>query len=140
AAWTAASAKGDRFRRGPAAHWAPTTLAAVVSAYGRWIGHLAEVEPAALAEGPDDRITEHRLTRYLAHLAETAGSVGQHMYLEKLREAVRVMFPGSVPEHLTPLVAHLASERRPRSKADRVVATPRLIALGMKLMKRAVGP
>ena len=140
AAWTAATANGDRFRRGPAAHWAPTTQAAAVSAYGRWLGYLAELEPSALTEHAAERITEARLDRYLAHLAETAGSVGQHAYLDKLRQAVRVMFAGSVPEHLTAIVAYLASERRPRSKAERIVATPRLIKLGTKLMKQALGP
>jgi integrase len=50
------------------------------------------------------------------------------------------MFPGREPEHLTGIVAHLASERRPRSKAERIVATPRLIKLGIKLMKQAVAP
>jgi site-specific recombinase XerD len=111
-----------------------------VSAYGRWLGHLTEVEPSALTEHAAERITEARLARYLAHLAETAGSMGQHMYFQKLRASVRVMFPGSVPEHLTALVAHLASERRPRSKAERIVATPRLIKFGNKLMKQALGP
>jgi integrase len=66
--------------------------------------------------------------------------MGQHIYFEKLREAIWVMFPGRVPEHLTGIVAHLASDRRPRSKAERIVATPRLIKLGIKLMKQAVAP
>ena len=138
--WTAATSNGDRFHRGPAAHWAPTTRAAVVAAYGRWIGHLAEAEPSALSERAVERLTEDRLVRYLAHLAETAGSMGQHMYFEKLRQAVRAMFPGRVPEHLTLATARLASERRARSKAERVVATPRLVALGLKLMKAALKP
>jgi hypothetical protein len=138
--WTAAIARENPFRRGAASRWAPTTRAAVVAAYGRWIGHLADCEPSALAERAIDRLTEDRLMRYLAHLAETAGSVGQHMYLEKLREAVRVMFPGRVPEHLSGIVARLGSERRPRSKAERIVTTPRLVALGTRLMKGAFGP
>lgn len=64
-AWSAAISKGNRFRRGPASHWAPTTRAAVVAAYGRWIGHLAEAESPALAEGAVERLTEQRLTRYV---------------------------------------------------------------------------
>jgi integrase/recombinase XerD len=137
-AWSAAILKEDRFRRGPASHWAPTTHAAVVAAYGRWIGHLAETEPTALAECAVERVTEQRLTGYVNHLAKTAGSVGQHVYLEKLRRAIRVMFPGRVPEPLSRIVARLASECRPRSKAHRMVTTPRLITLGVNLMKGAM--
>ena len=139
-AWTTAIAKGDRFRRGAAAHWAPTTRAAVVSTYGRWLGYLDEAAPAALAEGAVERVTQERLICYVGHLAETAGSMGQHMYVEKLREAIRVMFPGRTPDHLNLMVAQLASERQPRSRAALIVTTPRLIALGIKLMKGAAGP
>jgi len=137
--WAAANAKGNIFRRGPAAHWAPTTCAAVAAAYGRWVGFLAESEPAALAEHPVDRLTEDRLARYRDHLAETAGSMGQHMYFAKLRDAIRVMSPGQVPHHLLRMVALLQRERRPRSKTERIVTTPRLIGLGIKLMKGAIG-
>jgi len=140
AAWSAAISKEDRFRRGPAAHWAPTTRAAVIAAYGRWIGYLAETEPTAVAECAAQRLTEQRLIGYVNHLAQTAGSVGQHSYLEKLSATIRVTFLGKVPEPLPRIVARLASECRPRSKADRIVTTPRLIALGMKLMKGAMRP
>src|SRR5438105_2184376 len=58
----AAFAKEDRFHRGPAAHWAPTTRRAVEVAYARWLGFLVLYAPAALAEHPVKRLTEDRLT------------------------------------------------------------------------------
>jgi hypothetical protein len=138
-AWAAATAEGDIFEcRGAAAHWAETTRNAVIAAYGRWLGFLAVCEPSALAEEPVQRLTDKRLARYLDHLAQTAGTVGQWAYFAHLRDAVRVMFPGEIPQILSRLVARLERECQPRSKAMRIVATPRLIELGEKLMSNAV--
>jgi integrase/recombinase XerD len=138
-AWAGAIAEGDIFDgRGAAAHWAETTRNAVIAAYGRWLGFLAGCEPPALAEEPVRRVTGSRLARYLDHLAPTTGTVGRHAYFAHLRDAVRVMFPGNIPQILSRLVAGLEHECQPRSKAARIVATPRLIALGEKLMSDAV--
>jgi integrase/recombinase XerD len=133
----AACAKGRRFHRGPAADWAPTTRAAVFAAYGRFLGYVAKYEPEALAEDPVERLTADRLVRYHDHLAESAGPNGQHMYFAALRNAVRVMFPGRVPDHLSQMVAWLASERRP-PRAKPWVMTPQLTALGLKLMEQSI--
>lgn len=139
-AWTGATAEGDIFDgRGPAAHWAGTTRNAVIAAYGRWLGYLAVCEPSALAEHPVQRLTSDRLAHYLEHLAQTAGTVGRHAYFAHLRDAVRVMFPGKIPQILSQLVARLERACQPRSKATRIVATPRLIAMGKKLMRDAAG-
>jgi integrase/recombinase XerD len=139
-AWAEAIADGDIFDgRGPAAQWAKTTQDAAIAAYGRWLGFIATSEPLALAAHPVDRLTVERLAHYLDHLAETAGTVGRHMFLAKLRDAMRVMFPAKMPPHLPRLVAGLERECQPRSLAARVVTTPRLTALSKKLMKKAVG-
>jgi integrase/recombinase XerD len=139
-AWTEAVAEGDIFDGlGPAARWAGSTRSAVIAAYGRWLSFLAVSEPPTLAVPPVERLTQDRLTRYLDHLAETAGTVGQHMFFAKLRDAVRVMFPGKVPQHLSKLVARLERQCQPRSKAARIVMTTRLTALGIELMKGAIG-
>ena len=137
-AWERALAEGDIFNgRGEAAHWAETTRDAVIAAYGRWLGFIAASEPLGLAAHPVDRLTAERLARYLDHLAETAGTVGRHMFLAKLRDAIRVMLPGEVPPHLSRLVGRLERECQPRSLAARVVTTPRLTALSKQLMRQA---
>ena len=81
----------------------------VTEAVGRWLGFLHRFEPSALAEPPLDRVTEDRLTNYVAHLAETVESVGRHLYLSRLQKAFRVMFQGAVPDILMSLVAQLKS-------------------------------
>jgi integrase len=89
-----------------------------------------------LAEHPLERLTEDRLTRYVDHLAQTVGSVGRYVYLEQLQRALRVMFPGRAPEVLKHVAAQLRRECRPQPK--RWVMTPRLTALGKKLIEEAV--
>src|SRR5262249_27837073 len=129
-AWTEAISEGDVFDgRGPAAHWAATTRYSVMAAYGRFLAFLAASEPSTLVEAPAKRLTEDRLAGYLSHLAETSGTGGQHMFFAKLRDAVRVMFPDSLPQHLSRLAARLEREYQPRSLAARIVTTPRLTAL-----------
>jgi integrase/recombinase XerD len=132
----AAFAKDSRFRRGPAAHWAPGTRHGVTKAVGRWLGFLALFEPSSLAEPPLDRVTEDRLTQYVAHLSETVGSVGRYIYLRNLQKAFRVMFQGKVPEILISLVAQSKREYRPRPKAW--VATQLLSALGKEMMYESI--
>src|SRR5262245_43934327 len=90
-------------------------------------------EPATLAELPLDRVTEDRLTRYVAHLSETVGSVGRHLYLRNLQKAFRVMFQGAVPDTLLSQVALLKRECRPNPKAW--VTTQQLVALGNEMMQ-----
>jgi integrase/recombinase XerD len=134
----------SRYRRRRHLRWSGSGRAlgtdarnAVIAAYGRWLSFLTEYEPSTLTAHPVERFTEDRLTHYLAHLAETAGTVGQHMFFAKLRDAVRVMCPGEVPQVLSQLVARLERGCRPQSKAERIVMSSRLAALGMKLMKGA---
>jgi integrase/recombinase XerD len=139
-AWGEAIVQGDIFDgRGPAAHWADTTRNAVISAYGRWLGFLAESEPSTLADHPVERLTGDRLMRYLDHLALTVGTVGRWAYFAHLRDAIRVMFPGETLQILSRLVSRLERECQPRSLAARVVSTQRLTVLSKKLMRRAVG-
>jgi hypothetical protein len=133
----AAFAKDSRFSRGPAAHWAPGTRHGVTNAVSRWLGFLAAFEPSTLAEPPLDRVTADRLTHYVAHLSETVGSVGRHLYLRNLQRAFRVMFQGKVPDILMSLVAQLKRECRPRRKAW--VTTQQLAALGKEMMHRSIG-
>ena len=72
---------------------------------------------------PIERLTEDRLGRYVDHLAEIAATVGRHMFLAKLLDAVRVMFSGKIPHHLSLLIARLERECQPRSKAERIVTS-----------------
>jgi hypothetical protein len=88
---------------------------------------------------PVERLTEDRLRRYLCHVAQTTGTVGQHMFFAKLRDAVRAMFPGKTPQILSQLVRRLEHKCQPRSLATRVVTTHRLIGLSKSLMKKAAG-
>ena len=132
----AAFAKEDRFRRGPAAHWAESTRKKVIAALCRWLGFLALIEPSALAEHPLDRLTEDRLLRYLDYIAATVASVGQYVYFEQLHRALRVMFPGKVPETLKILVRALRRDCLPQPKEW--IMTPLLIVEGKRMIEEAL--
>ena len=136
-ALNAAFARESRFRRGPAAHWARGTRHGVTNAVGRWLGFLAASEPSTLAEPPLDRVTKEHLAHYVAHLSETVGSVGRHLYLRRLEQAFRVMFPGKVPDILISLVAQLQREYQPHPKAW--VTTQQLLGLGKDLIQASIG-
>jgi integrase len=134
-AWTAAVAKGDRFRRGPAAHWSPATRRDVEKALFRWLGYLAAFEPDALTEHPIARLTEDRLVGYVDHLAETVQSMGRCVYLAHILMAFTVMFPGEPLQLLKSVAAKLRGQSQARAKPW--VVTPQLTALGEKLIKEA---
>jgi hypothetical protein len=134
-AWAAAIAKGDRFRRGPAAHWSRSTRCDVEKALCRWLGYLATFERAALTEHPVARLTADRLAGYVGHLAETVKSVGRCVYLAHLLMAFRVTFPREPLQILKSVAAQLKTQNQARPKPW--VVTPHLIALGEKLIEEA---
>jgi integrase/recombinase XerD len=134
-AWTRAVAKEDRFRRGAAAHWSPSTRHDVGKALSRWLGYLAAFEHDALTEHPVARLTEDRLVGYVDHLAETVQSVGRGVYLAHLLMAFGVMFPGEPLQILKSATAQLTAQSQAPPKPW--VITPRLTALGEKLIKEA---
>jgi hypothetical protein len=108
-AWLAALRPGrDVFDdAGPASRWAASTQAVVRYDYGRWLGFVAACEPEALALAPDARASMARIGQFLAHLAETVGSVGQHSTVRHLRDALAAMKPGRDHAELNRLIARL---------------------------------
>ena len=136
AAWLAATCPGrDVFDDpGPASRWAASTRTVVQYDYGRWLGFIAANEPEALALDPGLRPSPARLSRFLAHLSETVGSVGQHSTVRHLRDALVAMLPDWDRTALDRFVARLKHARRPRDKRPKVVTTERLLALGHDLM------
>ena len=73
-----------------AAHWAAGSRRSVASGYGRWIGYLQAVEPAALALAPAERISRDRIRRYIDHLAAEITPAGVFNYVKHLYDAIRV--------------------------------------------------
>ncbi len=138
AAWATALAEGDIFDgRGPAAHWSAGSRRSVVSGYGRWIGYLKAVEPAALALAPAERISRDRIRRYIDHLAAEITPAGVFNYVKHLYDAIRVMVPEPDWRWLKTLVWRLDGRTSRRNKAGRMVTPGQLIRLGIGLMEQA---
>lgn len=57
---------------GPLARIRPISRRNIVTAYGRWLGWLTNVEPAALAETPVERATPERFRAWLASVSYLA--------------------------------------------------------------------
>jgi len=138
AAWAAALAEGDIFDgRGPAAHWAAGSRRSVASGYGRWIGYLQAVVPAARALAPAERISRDRIRRYIDHLAAEITPAGVFNYVKHLYDAIRVMAPEPDWRWLKTLVWRLDGRTSRRNKAGRMVTPGQLIRLGIGLMEQA---
>lgn len=135
-AWLAALHPGqDIFDDvGPASRWATSTQVAVQYDYGRWLGFIAAREPGALGLAPDTRASTARVMRFLAHLSETVGSVGQYSTIRHMRDALGAVVPDWDHTELNRLVARLERDRRARDKRTRLVKNERLLALGFALM------
>ncbi len=138
AAWAAAFDASDIFDgRGPAAHWAAGSRRSVASGYGRWIGYLQVVEPAALTLAPAERITRERLRCYRDHLNAEISPAGVFNYVKHLYDAIRVMAPERDWRWLKTLVWRLDGRTSRRNKAGRMVTPGQLIRLGIGLMEQA---
>jgi integrase len=135
AAWQAATTPGDLFDdNGPASGWADSSRDAVRYDYGRWLMFVARHEPGALEEPLAVRVTPERISRHLAHLAATVGTVGRHSYLRHFADALRVMAPEQDWTWLRRCVRRLETQQRPRPKSPRIVDARRLMALGYALI------
>lgn len=138
AAWAAAFDEGDIFDgRGPAAHWSAGSRCSVASGYGRWIGYLQAVEPAALAAPPAERVTRERIRRYIDHLSAEITPAGVFNYAKHLYDAIRVMAAEQDWTWLKTLVWRLSDKVVHRPKRHRMVDPERLLRLARKLMRAA---
>ena len=92
-AWATIFAEGDVFDgRGPGAHWAKPTRQAAYYDYRRWLGFLADHDPAALAKPLADRVTPARLRAYLESMNELS-RVTTATYVRRLLSILRAAAP-----------------------------------------------
>jgi hypothetical protein len=93
-AWTRSIERRPLFQgRALAAGWAAATRVGVLQAYGQWLHFLRRhgwLDPDAL---PCNRVTEDRLTAYVAELQARIAPMSVASQLRDLGEAFRVMHP-----------------------------------------------
>src|SRR5262249_22134038 len=138
-AWEAALATGDLLERdGPAAHWSPATQRTTAKSYGHWIAWLTQTRQLDAETSPPARATPERIANYVTHLREQNASSTVAARVLQLREALRVMAPGTDLGQLQLVVRGLrAGERPSRVKRSRIRHPRDLFVLGFEIMHRA---
>ncbi len=138
-AWAAALASGDLLEPdGLAAHWSAATRRTIAKGYGRWIAWLTETGELDSAAPPVARVTPERIAGYVRHLRERNASSTVAARVLQLREALRVMAPGTDLTRLRRVVNALRALAMPARPKRQRIRTPReLFALGFRLMHRA---
>ncbi len=123
---------------GLAAHWRPQTKRWTVAAYGRFLTFLdlrGWLDPHL---GPANRLSLERLRAYVEELRGQVTPATLAGRIRGLAEALRVMTPGVEYPYLKRARYALKARARPsRNKRARLVSTPELLQLGLKLMQRA---
>src|SRR5262245_20741863 len=93
-AWAKATQKGELFgEHGLAAHWAAATQAQVQNGYGMWLHFLSATDDLDHHAAPTARLTQERLSGFVAGLRVRLKPVSVASRLRDLVEALRVMDP-----------------------------------------------
>ncbi len=99
---------------GPASHWAEATRKQVAKGYAKWLGYLASTEQLEDSSSPSSRISEDRLTGFVAWMqAQKLSSVTIASRVTDLAEAIRVLDPNADRTLLASLVSTLRKREAP---------------------------
>jgi integrase/recombinase XerD len=99
---------------GPASHWAEATRKQVAKGYAKWLGYLGSTEQLDGATSPSARISEDRLTGFVAWMqAQKLSSVTIASRVTDLAEAIRVLEPNADRTLLASLVSTLRKREAP---------------------------
>jgi len=139
-AFKRAYAPGDIFDEtcGPGAHHSQGWRRMIETSYRRWLGFLAEHDPAALQEPPGQRITPERLRAFVEHLSIEVLPTTLAMSVRNLHDAARLIAPMADWRWLGSLKARLAARAEPQNRLDRLVPGYQTLDLGIELMDEAI--
>jgi hypothetical protein len=103
----------------------------------RFLGFIANNEPAALDEPPGERLTIARVKTLVRHLAETNAPSSVAAVVEGLYTAARVMLPDHDWNWLKAIKIRLHAAAPGYSPAGPVITSVQLLELGLKLMEES---
>lgn len=136
--WAEACRPAHRLKRGGAAsHLAPVSQDDIANRYGLYLDFLQRNGLFDSAENAITLVTPKNVNAFVAELQNRVRSVTVWNSVYKLRRAAQVIAPGADFEWLTEIEKDLALVMRPRSKADRLVLTERLVEAGLTLVREA---
>jgi integrase len=136
--WIEACRPAQRLKRGgTASHLAPVSQADIANRYGLYLDFLRRNGRLDPAEGAMTLVTLDNVNGFVAELQVRVRSVTVWNSVYKLRRAAQLIAPGTDLEWLTEIEKDIALVMVPRSKADRLVLTERLVEAGLILIREA---
>jgi hypothetical protein len=136
--WTQACRPAQRLKSGGAAsHLAPVSQADIANRYGLYLDFLQRYGRLDPAEGVTTLVTPDNVNGFITELRVRVRSVTVWNSVYKLRRAAQLIAPGADFEWLTEIEKDIALVMVPRSKADRLVLTERLVEAGLSLIREA---
>jgi integrase len=136
--WAHACQPAQRLKRGGAAsHLAPVSQADIANRYGLYLDFLQRHGRLDVAKGAVSLVTSDNVNEFIAELQARVRSVTLWNSVYKLRRAAQLIVPDADFGWLTEIEKDIALVMVPRSKADRLVLTERLVEAGLILIREA---
>ena len=136
--WSEACRPAQRLKRGGAAsHLAPVSQADIANRYGLYLDFLQRNGRLDPAKGAMTLVTPDNVNGFIAELQARVRSVTVWNSVYKLRRAAQLIAPGADFGWLAEIEKDIALVMVPRSKADRLVLTERLVEAGLTLIREA---
>jgi integrase len=136
--WVQACRPGQRLTPGGAAsHLAPVSQADIARRYGLYLDYLQRNGQLDPHQGAIDFVTPESVNGFVIELQGRVQSVTVWNSVYKLRRAAQLIAPSADFEWLTEIEKDVALVMVPRSKADRLVLTERLVEAGLTLIREA---
>jgi integrase len=136
--WAQACRPAQRLKRGGAAsHLAPVSQADIARRYGLYLDFLQRNRRLDPAKGAIILVTPDNVSGFITELQTRVRSVTVWNSVYKLRRAVQLIAPGADFGWLIEIEKDIALVMVPRSKADRLVLTERLVEAGLTLIREA---
>lgn len=137
-AWAEARRPAQRLKRGGAAsHLALVSQADIANRYGLYLDYLQRHGRFDLTGSAKALVAIENVQGFIAELQARVRSVTVWKSVYKLRRAAQLIAPRADFGWLTEIEKDIALEMIPRSKADRLVLTQRLVEAGLTLIREA---
>jgi hypothetical protein len=136
--WAKACQPAQRLKRGGAAsHLATVSQADIANRYGLFLDYLQRSGQFDLTRRAAALVTAENVHGFVTELQARVRSVTVWNSIYKLRRAAQLIAPAADFGWLTEIEKDIALVIMPRSKADRLVLTERLVEAGLTLIQEA---
>jgi integrase len=136
--WTEACRPTQRLQRGGAASYlAPVSQDDIANRYGLYLDFLQRNGRLDAEKGATTLVTPENVNAFTTELQARVRSVTVWNSVYKLRRAAQLIAPGTDFGWLAEIEKDIALVMVPRSKADRLVLTERLVEAGLTLIREA---